>query len=566
MSKKSILILATIMPFLLSSCSSSDDNNNRTNPSGNTQGNGITDSTGLENLVEPTTPEVDPNLDTEDKKYNFTFKSPITSDAKALEDSNQKLLYTSIGLSPQNATLEPEVVSNSITITASDPVTSDESYKLSNINNSINYTYNPNFKEVESDTQIGLNQIAKLKESFNENLKKYPIINNNNINFKAAASKTTYKIGDKKNDIYLHDMGNQEKINTTCKYISESAYFFIEDSVANNIPENVLADIAKTFEKDKKVINKIYANNEDIDNNGKIIFVIAPLKEKGLKGFFSGNDKLKSPQSNNGDYLYINSNLLSSNETYKNNRIALLSTLVHEYQHMTLFDYRHINKKYNVSLYKVNDWIDEGLSMLAEYHAGYGVNHRQYLVELFKHSNEISLLKFDNKIENYGYSLLFFRYMHTRFKDDFIKRLYDTQENGIKLINETANIKAKLKLDQIFQEFLIMILVSGRDIVKDNPRYNVVQFNHNPKAIDNNEKYWYIKNGFNLADVIDEVYKNDFKNPLTNLINNKDKTLNLNLQTYGFQLTRWTEPQTSIKRKVESSTPPTLFWSYYYQY
>ena len=591
MSKKIIISsLSILIGFLIISCSdissnTTTENKDKTNQQENSttkpeqndetnngQINGQTnDQNDLNSLEEPKTPEVDPNIDTEDRKYNLTYRSNIKSSISTpLVKDNKKILYTAVYLSSKNISIEPVIEPATIRI-YEEKTGKKLEYSFKNL---IDYSNSKDLLDSNSALQNSLYSLKSLRENFHENIKHYPIIsgsrNNNSVNQlkKAAITPiTTYEIGHKKDNIYLYKRGVQNKVNTTLRYISKSAYFFIENGIIPSISENILKDIATSFEKDKAVINKIYANNADIDNNGKIIFVIAPFNVDGLKGFFTGNDKLNEPYSNKGDYIYINSKYLENEEIYNKNKIHVKSTLIHEYQHMTLFDYRHIEKQFNVQLSKMDSWIDEGLSMLAEYHAGYGVNHREYVKELFRHSNEISLLNFEDKIENYGFSLLFFRYMQTRFKDEFIKRLYDSEDIGIKAIYNSARPNARLKFDPIFQEFIISLLLSGRGIT-ENPRYDVVQFNHSSKATSSDELYWYKKNGFNLAEVIDEVYDEDSKNSLStgNLINNKDKELTLTLKNYSFQLTRWHKTPENLIMNYEDNPNNDPFWAYFAQY
>lgn len=556
MNNKIIKLLIFALPLMVLSCSSE-----QTTPETNLQ------ESEFEGLIAPSKPEVDPNINTEDPKYNDQLGGQlIKGQPTCLGENKNQLLYTGIGLYTDSAMISPFPVKKEINIIGSDIPAGQQKINFESINDEYINEQFANTDNNLSSIQNGYKSKGELRKTFEEELKTYPILQpKSNISFKETqdTKKKIHVLGDKLDNIYMYKRAEQERINTTCKYISNSAYFFLDDSIANKIPTSVLSDIATNFEKNKSVINKIFANNEDVDNNGKIIFIIAPFNVDGLKGFFAGPDKLDSPNSNKGDILYINSKLLEDDKTYKNNKIDVLSTLIHEYQHMTLFDYRHIKNKIMQQL-KIDPWIDEGLSMLAEYYAGYGINHKLYLTELFKHSSEISLIRFDNKVENYGFSLLFFRYMQTRFKDDFIKRIYNSQKVGIDLINETAYPGTNITMQDIYRDFVIAMLVSGRGIT-NNPRYNVVQFNHSSNATTNDEKYWYRKNGFNLSEIIDEVYKSDFDSSFTNgLINNKNKSLSLTLDIYSFQLTRWTNRPLNIKHQIGTDQPLNKFINYYY--
>lgn len=75
-----------------------------------------------------------------------------------------------------------------------------------------------------------------------------------------------------------------------------------------------------------------------------------------------------------------------------------------------------------------------------------------------------------------------------------------------------------------------MILITGRNITDDS-RYNVLDFNY----VEGTEEY--NKNGFNLSNIIDEVYsKNSNKNSYITSNGYRSKELSI----YSFFITKWT--------------------------
>ena len=91
-----------------------------------------------------------------------------------------------------------------------------------------------------------------------------------------------------------------------------------------------------------------------------------------------------------------------------------------------------------------------------------------------------------------------------------------------------------MDFDELFTDFVTMVLVTGRGITTDK-KYNIDEFN----GIEGSEIY--NRNGFNLAQLIDEVYSYNAANPL--FITNTGNTKELSL--YGFHITKWSsQPQT----------------------
>ena len=112
------------------------------------------------------------------------------------------------------------------------------------------------------------------------------------------------------------------------------------------------------------------------------------------------------------------------------------------------------------------------------------------------------------------------------YKNDYIKTIYNSTETGIKAVEEAAG----KDFNEIYKDFTKMILITGRNITDDS-RYNVLDFNY----VEGTEEY--NKNGFNLSNIIDEVYsKNSNKNSYITSNGYRSKELSI----YSFFVTKWT--------------------------
>lgn len=314
-------------------------------------------------------------------------------------------------------------------------------------------------------------------------------------------------------------------INATCIAESEYAYFFLQDGLDNLTVEQI-EEIKAAFDKDYLLIHQYYGEEEDTDGNGKVSFVITNLKAQ-LYGFFYIADKYSeqeiinkfssSERTNESDVLYINYNFFINGkwDIYKTD---ILATFIHEFQHMVMFDVRSRLGLYPI----VNIWITEGLSMLAEYYGGYTAPHYAYLAYYFQKNQGISLIS--TSTIDYGLEYLFARYLQIRFGDSFIQKIYTSQYNGIKAVEEATG----MDFNELFLDFTKMILLTGRGVTTDT-RYNIEEFNY-PEGSEG-----FNRNGFNLASVIDETYSYAGMNDSFITSSGYNKTLSM----YGFAITKW---------------------------
>ena len=94
--------------------------------------------------------------------------------------------------------------------------------------------------------------------------------------------------GTKWNNVYLLVNGSFKLINAECTAVSDYAYFFIQEDL--NITQEQIDIITAAFDKDYKIIHQFYDTENDIDNNGKVSFLIADFDD-GLMGYFYPADK-----------------------------------------------------------------------------------------------------------------------------------------------------------------------------------------------------------------------------------------------------------------------------------
>ncbi len=325
------------------------------------------------------------------------------------------------------------------------------------------------------------------------------------------------------NNISVLDDQGVRKINAKCIAVSNHAYFFLEDG-QQELTQEQISSITSSFDKDYSTVHKYFGQESDVDQNGKIIFLIADLKNNGLMGFFYEVDKYLNQdidyyQSNEADILYINRYFFNKN-MWDLHQANILATFIHEFQHMVYYDTRTAK---NLST-DGGRWLNEGLSMVSEYYGGYGKAHKSYLKGYFNNSQGELPLVTENMDLDYGYSYLFVRYLVERFGDQVIKKIYDSPSTSVQAVEDAT----KMKFDLLFEDFVKMILYTGRNVTTDK-KYNIPAFNHTAGSEE------YNKNGFNLSNIIDEAISLNQHGELMT-----EKGIDVYLVNYSLLITKWT--------------------------
>ncbi len=243
-------------------------------------------------------------------------------------------------------------------------------------------------------------------------------------------------------------------INTKCFAVSNYAYFFIEDTLVD-IPQDKINKFTAGFDEIYPIMQSKYGKENDVDNNGKIIILFIDITVDSLYGYFNPEDKHSSSKyldSNQADVFYINYHKIDKEDD-------ILATLAHEFQHMISYD---IRATHNLDSLEV--WLDEGLSMHAEYLTNYHDKQSfDYLGGFLTEYNNFSLTNWVSNGVNYSYSMIYMRYLAERFGDDILKKIIHSQYGGYKAVEEST----KTNFNTLFNDFSLAVLLSGKNIQKE---------------------------------------------------------------------------------------------------
>jgi hypothetical protein len=235
----------------------------------------------------------------------------------------------------------------------------------------------------------------------------------------AVGAKKTFWAGNDQDESFL--------VQATLRYITDHAYFWIEDGVL--FRQHDLRLLADAFE------NRIYPTNRrffgtewtpGVDNDPRIYIVYARGLGDEIAGYFSSSDEYPpqvNPYSNSHELFLFNADNSPLDDDYT------YGVLAHELQHMI-----HWYEDRNES-----SWLNEGFSELAvllnDYYSG-GFD------ALYTSNPDIQLNNWPDDRQadstpNYGASFLFVTYFMDRFGEQATQALVANQENDLKSVDLT---------------------------------------------------------------------------------------------------------------------------------
>lgn len=325
------------------------------------------------------------------------------------------------------------------------------------------------------------------------------------------------EVGDKR-DFYVLIDGKDVLTPAECIFTTEDVAFFQNPNYPR-VSDQRIARLKEVAENRIPLIREKFSHEEDIDGNGQTFFFLTPLD--GCIGYFYSADRYTQEQmgmnykSNECEILYLNYDYLNEEKFSEGKyEVEIERTMVHEFQHLLLFDHR-LRK----NLRGVPTWFNEGLSMLSEYLAGFGRAHYEYIRLAIESRGSISLIEHPASWTHYGYALLFARYLQERFGEGFIKKFYDSQHYGIYGICDAVGVS---NFNDLFADFMQMLLVTGHGVTTDS-KYNIANFNHNSGSDD------FYKSGFNIQSFVNYNCRNWYEVSIS-----RD-----NMKPYSFYIASW---------------------------
>jgi immune inhibitor A len=273
------------------------------------------------------------------------------------------------------------------------------------------------------------------------------------------------------------DTNENFQITATLRYVTPSAYFWIENDV--NYNERELRELAEAFDTKIYPTNREFFGSESnpgIDEDERIYVLYASGLGRSLAGYFSSADAvhpLAHKYSNAHEMFLFNSDTVRFDEQFT------YGVLAHEFQHMIHW-YQDRNE---------TSWLNEGFSELATLLNGYNAGGFDYA---FISDPDLQLNDWPNDSSSttphYGASFLFTAYFLDRFGDDATQALVRHPENGLdsvdavlREINAIDPLTGELiQADELFVDWVVANYL-GDDNVSDG-RYAYKLYSGAPQA------------------------------------------------------------------------------------
>lgn len=273
------------------------------------------------------------------------------------------------------------------------------------------------------------------------------------------------------------DTNENFKITAVLRYVTPSAYFWLEEGVRYD--EGELRDLAEAFDK------KIYPTNREffgpepkpgVDEDDRIYVLYASGLGSSLAGYFSSADAvhpLAHEYSNAHEMFLFNSDTVRFDEEFT------YGVLAHEFQHMIHW-YQDRNE---------TSWLNEGFSELATLLNGYNAGGFDYA---FISDPDLQLNDWPNDsggtTPHYGASFLFTAYFLDRFGEEATQALVRHPENGLdsvdavlREINATDPLTGQpILANDLFVDWVVSNYL-GDDSVADG-RYAYQRYSNAPQA------------------------------------------------------------------------------------
>ncbi len=162
---------------------------------------------------------------------------------------------------------------------------------------------------------------------------------------------------------------------------------------------------------------------------------------------------------------YFDRNIMSIDSHDWLNRVGPDGTRPHLYESVFAHEYQHLlHDDYDSD--EVS-WVNEGLSMFAEYLTGYVVNDDNYTT--FQEMPENSLVAWGDQggpeiVADYGMVFLYHMYMYEKFGQEFIQAEFHNPDNGISSINSTLASNRKWRKNTFastYHDFSVAVLINS---------------------------------------------------------------------------------------------------------
>jgi len=279
-----------------------------------------------------------------------------------------------------------------------------------------------------------------------------------------------YSYGDTHN-FYIdsgYDFEEREDTDATIKYVSENAYFYIEDDWWDDLSSNEksafntkLNDLGEEFdEKIYPELTSIYGSERKpgIDRDKRITILFTQMRER-VAGYFRNVDeyrKIQVPESNEREMIYLSTQVLSTEITG-----AYIS---HEFTHLITFNQKNYLKKIEEDVW-LNELRAEYAPTLLGYDSPYEGTNLEKRIDYFISSPSDSLTEWKSEERDYGIINIFAQYLVEHYGIEILTDSLKSPYTGVASLNYALALNGFDKdISQIFSDFVITVFINDCDL------------------------------------------------------------------------------------------------------
>jgi len=271
---------------------------------------------------------------------------------------------------------------------------------------------------------------------------------------------------------YAFDFVQEETYTITAAKVGEGAhcYVYLEQGMESAVVDSDIESLASQFD------NAIYPRVRNafgsepypgVDDDPKIYILLMDIKDgyssgSYIAGYFDAyNEYTGAPGSNEKEIFYMDVNPgIPSSSTFR-------KVLAHEFQHMI-----HWEQKTNRIGLSDNTWLDEAMSEVAPYFAGYGANYGRVMTfESVESGNNRSdsLTVWGSDLADYAVAYMWAQYMVDRFPDNVFLNILSNDKRGIESVEEYLDtLSAGLTFSSVFRDWSIAVFSGTNTGLTDN--------------------------------------------------------------------------------------------------
>ena len=248
-----------------------------------------------------------------------------------------------------------------------------------------------------------------------------------------------------------YDFSGRNQIETQLLKTTNKLYFYVDKSWYQNFPQKGELD-SKLYTLASDFEYKIYPfltsllgseDNPGVDNDPRIVIVLEPLKD-GYGGYVQSGDeypKTQYPNSNEGQIIYLNSNLI-----IKADYNFLNYELAHEFTHLIT-----LKQKPNSQT-----WFYEMMSEFAGQAIGVDTSQiTKQRAQALLYSTEVNLKDWVNSDKDYGKIYLFALYLREQFGNQLFSEALRYPSNDGLISLDNALKRRGSSLDEAYFNWLI---------------------------------------------------------------------------------------------------------------